>query len=133
MKKSHTFKIPESTRPIHEIIRDHVTVLPGYIGLELDTDTPVEEALRILDWTTTQSDNSCGYMIGDAVNFGYAKWGKKYGRALHQTGRVSDILQYCASMSALIPPDTRKLIGPLNLDGVISDADDDSGVSDWWK
>jgi hypothetical protein len=71
-------------------------------------------------------------MIGDAVNYGYAKWGKKYDRALHQTGRACDILQYCASMSALIPPDQRKWIGPLNLDD-FGDEEGGGDSGDWWK
>src|SRR5262249_35971098 len=62
-------EIPESTRPLEEIVRDRVTVLPGNIGLKLADDTPIEESLRILDWTTALSDH-VGFMIGDVLNFG---------------------------------------------------------------
>src|SRR5437660_4379553 len=78
--------IPESTRPIKEILRERVKILPGHIGIKLADDTPIEESLRVLDWTTTLADH-VGFMIGDVLNFGEAKWGEKYTQALAQTGR----------------------------------------------
>jgi hypothetical protein len=115
--------IPESTRPIQDIVRDHVTVLPNHIGLKLADNTPIEESLRILDWATTLSEQ-CGFMVGDVANFGQTKWGEKYTEALNQTGRASDILRYCASMSAVIPQDQRSLTP--------NDNDNDNDA-DWWK
>jgi len=79
--------IPESTRPIQDIIADRVTVLPGNIGLKLADNTPIEESLRILDWTTQMPDH-VGFMIGDVLNFGQHKFGHKYTVALNQTGRA---------------------------------------------
>src|SRR5690242_20339907 len=64
--------IPESTRPIQDIIRERVTVLDGHIGLKLADNTPIEESLRILDWTTSLSKH-VGFMIGDVLNFSEAK------------------------------------------------------------
>jgi hypothetical protein len=66
-------------------------------------------------------------MVGEVLNFAQAKWGEKYTEALNQTGRASDTLRYCASISALIPPNQREWIGPLNLE----DSSGDGG--DWWK
>lgn len=70
----------------------------------------------------------CGFMVGDVPNFGYAKWGEEYEQALNQSGRASDTLRYCASMSALIPQDQRTLT-PNENEG--DDNDDDT--RDWWK
>jgi hypothetical protein len=124
-------KFWESTRPMHEIIGNHVIVLSGHAGLKLVNDISMADALRVLDWTMTLIDSVRGYMVGDAANFGYTEWGKKYGRALDRTGRATDVVQYCARMSALIPLDQRKWIGPLNLEDF---GDDGSGdTSDWWK
>jgi len=90
--KPDAIVIPDSTRPIQDIIRDRVKVLPGHIGLEIADDTPMEESLRILDWTTQMSDH-VGFMIGDVLNFGYVKWGEKYTQALNQTGRAMSTLK----------------------------------------
>ena len=65
--KPESIVIPESTRPIQDIIRDRVTVLPGHIGLEIADNTPIEESLLILDWTMQMSDH-VGFMIGDVLN-----------------------------------------------------------------
>ena len=75
--KPESIVIPESTRPIQDIIRDRVTVLPGHIGLEIADNTPIEESLLILDWTMQMSDH-VGFMIGDVLNFSEKKWGDKY-------------------------------------------------------
>lgn len=117
---------------MHEIIGNHVIVLPGHTGLKLVNDISMADALRVIDWTMTLSESVRGYMVGDAANYGYTEWGKKYGRALCRTGRATDVVQYCASMSALIPLDQRKIVGPLNL----KDFGDDEGggdSGDWWK
>jgi len=50
--------ILESTRPIQDILKERVTVLPGSIGLKLADDTPLDESLCVLDWTTTLSITS---------------------------------------------------------------------------
>src|SRR5207245_7666187 len=78
--------IPESTKPIQDILDKRVKIFPGHTGLKLADDTPIEETLRILDWTTQMSDH-VGFMIGDVINFGEAQWGEKYTAALNQTGR----------------------------------------------
>jgi hypothetical protein len=98
--------IPESTRDIKDIIRDRVTVLPGSIGLELDKDTPIEETLRVLDWTTTLSDH-VGFMIGDVLNFGETKFGEKYNQAMLQTGRSKTTLKGYAEAAKRIPASQR--------------------------
>src|SRR5438128_7076855 len=77
--------IPKSTRPIEDIIRDRVTVLPDHVGLKLADATPIEETLRVLDWTMALHDH-VGFMIGDVLNFSYHKFGQKYTQALNQTG-----------------------------------------------
>lgn len=98
--------IPESTRPIQEIINERVTVLPGHIGLKLADATPIEESLRILDWTTTLSDH-VGFMIGDVLNFGSSKWGDKYKAALNQTGRAQSTLWGYSEAARRIPAEDR--------------------------
>lgn len=98
--------IPESTRPIQDIIRERVTVLDGHIGLKLADDTPLEESLRILDWTTTMSDH-VGFMVGDVLNFGEKKFGEKYKAALIQTGRAYTTLRRYSSVAAQFPPEQR--------------------------
>jgi hypothetical protein len=100
--------IPESTRDIKDILADHVTVLDGHIGLKLSDDTPIEESLRVLDWTTALSEH-VGFMIGDVINFGHKKWTReKYQLALNQTGRAYSTLTKYASVSAAIPAEKRK-------------------------
>jgi hypothetical protein len=99
--------IPASTRPIQEILADHVTVLPGHIGLKLSDDTPIEESLRILDWTTTLSDH-VGFLIGDVINYGDTKWGEKYAAALNQTGRAYTTLVTYARTAKKIPIESRE-------------------------
>ncbi|SRR6266478_42093 len=98
--------IPESTRPIEEIIKERVTVLPGSIGLKIADNTPIEESLRVLDWTTTLS-NHVGFMIGDVLNFGMAKFGEKYKAALNQTGRAYSTLAGYAETARRIPASNR--------------------------
>jgi hypothetical protein len=98
--------IPKSTRSFDEILRDRVTVLPGNIGLKLDEETPIEESLRILDWTMALSDH-VGFMIGDVLNFGNVKWGTKYTAALNQTNRALSTLKGYAEAARRIPVDKR--------------------------
>jgi hypothetical protein len=99
--------IPESTRPIEDILKDRVTVLPGSIGLKLADNTLIEESLCVLDWATTLSDH-VGFMIGDVLNFGHAKWGDKYTEAINRTGRARSTLKHYASVAARIPLDKRQ-------------------------
>jgi hypothetical protein len=100
--------IPESTRPIEDIVRERVTILPGSVGLRLADNTPIEESLRVLDWTIALSDHA-GFMIGDVINFGHAKWGReKYDRAVARTGRKRNTLQHYASVAARIPIQQRQ-------------------------
>jgi hypothetical protein len=98
--------IPESTRDIKEILADHVTVLPGSVGIKLSDQVPFEESLRVLDWATTLSDH-VNFMIGDVLNFSNAKWGEKYTAALNQTGRARTTLWDYASVAKRIPFEKR--------------------------
>jgi hypothetical protein len=104
--KPEPVEIPESTRPMEEIIRERVTIAPGSIGLTLADDTPIEETLRVLDWTTSLSDH-VGFMIGDVLNFGAVKWGDKYKAALDQTNRALSTLKGYAEASRRIPMSKR--------------------------
>lgn len=99
-------EIPKSTRDMAEILKERVTVMPGNIGLKLDDETPIEESLRILDWTQALSDH-VGFMIGDVLNFGQTKWGTKYTAALNQTGRALSTLKGYAEASRKIPVEKR--------------------------
>ena len=101
--------IPDSTRPIEDIVRDRVIVLDGHIGLKLAEDTPIEESLRVLDWATQMSDH-VGFMIGDVLNFCQAKWGEKYTAALNQTGRAKSTLKHYANVAARIPAAKRSAV-----------------------
>jgi hypothetical protein len=98
--------IPESTRPIKDISADRVTLLEGHIGLKLAEDTPIEENLRILEWTTQLSDH-VGFMIGDVLNFGSTKWGNKYKAAVNQTGLAYTTLANYASVAKAVPAGKR--------------------------
>src|SRR5881394_1396570 len=101
-KAAEPVVIPASTRPIEDIVRERVTLLPGHIGMKLADDTPIEEALRVLDWTNTLADH-VGFMIGDVLNFGEAKWGEKYTQALAQTGRAMSTLKGYSEAARRIP------------------------------
>jgi hypothetical protein len=98
--------IIESKRPLEEILKDRVEILPNHLGLKLAEDTPLEENLRILDWTTTLS-NHVGFMIGDVLNFGKHKFGEMYTVALNQTGRALSTLKGYAEAARRIPPEKR--------------------------
>jgi hypothetical protein len=100
-----------STRPIEDILKERVTVLDGHIGLTLADDTSLQEALRVLHWTTTLSDH-VGFMIGDVLNFGEAKWGEKYTAALNQTGLARPTLKNYAWVARTIPPEKRQAALP---------------------
>lgn len=99
-------EIPKTTRTTEEVVKDRVTVMPGNIGLKIDSETPIEESLQILDWTTMLSDH-VGFMIGDVLNFSNAKWGDKYTAALNQTGRGLSTLKGYAETAKKIPYDKR--------------------------
>src|SRR5438132_1800741 len=98
--------IPESTRDIKEILAERVTVLPGSIGLRIADNTPIEESLRVLDWTTTLASH-VGFMIGDVLLFSDAKWGEMYKAAINQTGRAYSTLQKYKNVAHSIPPERR--------------------------
>jgi hypothetical protein len=98
--------IPESTRDIKEILADRVIMLPGSIGLRIADNTPIEESLRVLDWATTMS-NHVGFMIGDILAFGAAKWGEKYKAAVNQTGRAYSTLKGYLETARRIPQANR--------------------------
>jgi hypothetical protein len=98
--------IPESTRDIKEILAERVTVLPGSIGIKLADATPIEESLRVLDWTTTLASH-VGFMVGDVLAFGNAKWGEKYKAALNQTGRAYSTLKGYLETARRIPQANR--------------------------
>lgn len=99
-------QLTESDRPIQDILRERVTILPESIGLELADDTPIEESLRVLDWANTMN-NHVGFMIGDVLNFGKAKFGEKYQQALNITGRAYSTLAGYAEAAKHIPKDKR--------------------------
>jgi hypothetical protein len=99
--------IPESTRPIEEILKERVTVLPGSTGLELADATPIEESLRVLDWAM-QMSNHVGFFIGDVLNFGEKKWGDKYTAALTQTGLARTTLEHYAWVAKNTPAEKRR-------------------------
>jgi hypothetical protein len=98
--------IPESTRPIGDIFRDHVTIAPGHIGLTLSDDIPIEEQMRVLDETTQMSDH-VGFMVGDVLNQGLVRWGDKYKVALDQTNRALSTLKGYSEASRRIPMEKR--------------------------
>jgi len=104
--KPEPLVIPESKRDIREIVRERVTVLEGSIGVKLAEETPIEEVLRIMDWAQAMN-NHVGFMIGDIINFGKAKWGDKYEQAMEQTGRAYSTLAHYAMVSRKIPADKR--------------------------
>jgi hypothetical protein len=96
-----------ATRPIEHILRERVTILKGHIGLKIAGGTSLAESLRILDWTMAMHDH-VGFLIGDVINFGHAKWGDKYKAALKQTGLALSTLKTYAKVSARIPIEQRK-------------------------
>jgi len=99
--------IPASTRPIEEIIAERVKTLPGSVGLKIAEDTPIEETLRVLRWTTTLSDH-VGFMIGDVINFGDRKYGDgMFQRVMIQTGFKAQTLRQYASTANRIAPSNR--------------------------
>ena len=100
--------IPASTRPIEEIIKERVTVLPGSIGLEVSPDTPIEENLRILDWTLSMSEH-VGWMVGDVLVAGETNkvYGEMYERAVTQTGKALKTLQNYKMVAKTVPPSKR--------------------------
>lgn len=104
--KPEPLVLKESTRDIREIVNERVTVLPGSIGVKLADETPIEECLRIMDWAQAMSDH-VGFMIGDIINFGSAKWGDKYQQAMEQTGRAYATLAHYAMTARRIPADKR--------------------------
>jgi hypothetical protein len=105
-QKLEPLVIPESKRPMKDILEQRVTVLDGSIGLKIAEDTPIEEVLRISDWTRSMSDH-VGFMIGDVLCFGDAKWGKKYAQAMEQTGRAYFTLAHYKMTAQRIPPEKR--------------------------
>lgn len=99
-------EIPELTRTISEILQDRVQIAPGHIGLTMAEETPIEEHLAVLDYTTSLSDH-VGFMIGDVLNNGAVKWGEKYKEALDRTNRKLSTLKGYAEASRRIPIDKR--------------------------
>lgn len=95
------------TRSVEEIVRDRVTILEGSIGLELSSDTTIEESLAVLGYATALSDH-VGFMIGDVLNFGESKWGQKYAAALNQTGYAKSTLKGYAEAAKRIPAAKRQ-------------------------
>lgn len=105
-KKEKAVTPAKSTRPLADILRDHVIVLPDHIGLTLSDTIPLEEQLRVLDWTTQLSDH-VGFMVGDVLNHGQHKWGDKYTAAINQTGRAKSTLKNYAWVARSVPPEKR--------------------------
>jgi len=106
-EKPQPLVIPASTRPLQEILSERVRVLDGSIGLKIAEETPLEEVLRIMDWATAMSDH-IGFMVGDVINFGQAKWGDKYAQAMEQTGRAYSTLAHYAMTARRIPAPQRQ-------------------------
>jgi hypothetical protein len=98
--------VPKATREQEDVIRDRVTVLPGHVGLKIADDTPIEESMQILDWTTQMSEH-IGFCVGDVLNFGESKWGEKYAAALNRTGRSYNTLVVYARVAKRIPAEKR--------------------------
>lgn len=99
-------EIPEVTRTIQEILNDRVTIAPGHIGLTMADDTPLEEHIAVLGYTTQLSDH-VGFMIGDILNNGAVRWGSKYKVALDRTSKKLSTLKGYAEASRRIPLEKR--------------------------
>lgn len=97
----------EPTRPIQAVLKDRVTFLDDYIGLKLHEDTTLPESLQIVGYMVELGEH-VQFLIGDAINFGYTKWGDKYKHAMWQTGRANSTLRQYASVAQRIPAQRRK-------------------------
>jgi hypothetical protein len=105
--KNEKIDFVESTRPLDEIWKERVEVVP--MGLKIAENTPIEECLRILDKVIEEAGH-IGFRIGDTLNFGNAKYGEKYQRLINQTGRAYSTLAGYAEVARQIPLG-RRIIG----------------------
>ncbi len=100
-------KLVESTRDIKDILRDHVTMAAGNVGVTLSDDIPFEESLAVLRWATDMSHH-VGFIIGDIINNGECGWGEKYTAAMEQTGLAKVTLKEYANVARRIPKKDRQ-------------------------
>src|SRR5262245_61685522 len=109
--KANTEKINEKwltpSRDIKAVLKDRGKILPDHIGLKLAEDTSIAECLQVLDWAVAFGHH-IQFLIGDVINFGFAKWGDKYRQAMEQTGRAKSTLVAYASVARRIPAAQRK-------------------------
>ena len=96
-----------ATRDIKAVLKDRVKFLPDHMGLKLHDDTSIAECLQVLDYVVAVGEH-VQFWIGDVLNYGEAKWGKKYHQAIEQTGRAKSTLKHYASVARRIPVDRRK-------------------------
>ena len=89
------------TRDIKAVLRDRVEFLPRHLGMVVADDTTLAESLQICDWAIALGEH-VQFLIGDAINFGRAKWGEKYWEAIKRTGRAYDTLRHYAETARKI-------------------------------
>jgi hypothetical protein len=106
-EKPFTEKELKSTRDIKEVMRERVIILDAHLGLKLSPQTTPAENLQILDYVVQMGDH-VQFMIGDVINDGDWRWGKKYIDAMNRTGRSYGGLRNIASIARKIPIQCRK-------------------------
>src|SRR5215813_619235 len=94
-------KLLVRTRDIKVVLKERVKFLPEHVGLSLSDDTSIAECLQILDYVV-QLGEHIGFLIGDVLNYGEAKWREKYRQAMEQTGRAKGTLVTYASVARRI-------------------------------
>lgn len=113
-EKPFSEKELKPTRDIKEVMRERVTVLDNHIGLKLSPQTTPAENLQILDHVVQMGDH-VQFMIGDVINDGEYRWGKKkYEDALNRTNRARRTLQEYARTSLVIPHNKRIMTLPFS-------------------
>jgi hypothetical protein len=95
-------------RDVKEVLHDRVKILDGHLGVKLSPQTTPAENLQILDYVVQMGDH-VQFMIGDVINDGDWRWGKKYIDALNRTGRSRGGLKNIASIARRIPIRCRKV------------------------
>jgi hypothetical protein len=95
-------------RDIKEVLHDRVKILDGHLGVKLSPQTTPAENLQILDYVVQMGDH-VQFMIGDVINDGDWRWGRKYMDVLNRTGRSGGNLRNIASIARRIPIRCRKV------------------------